>query len=105
MPALGRRGDVDVGRVAAARADREQREVEHRALHRVALDDEQVRALGLDALGELLGAVEAQRAVVDPRVEHDVGAQLAQGLEPVAAERRGHQDLRAVRHRGSLART
>ena len=52
---------------------------------------EQVGALGLDALGELLGAVEAQRPVVDPRIEHDVGAELAQRLEPVAPERRGHQ--------------
>ena len=65
----------------------------------------QVGALGLDALGELLGSVEAQRPVVDPRVEHDVGAELAERLESLAAERRGHECLRAVGHRGSLART
>ena len=43
---LGRGGDVDVVRVAAARSDRDQGQVEHRALDAVALDDQEVRALG-----------------------------------------------------------
>jgi len=102
---LGRARDVDVGRVTAAGADRDQREVEDRALHRVALDHEEVRPLGLDALGELLGPVEAERAVVDPGVEDDVGAQLLERREAVTPEGRGHEGLRAIRHRGSLART
>ena len=76
MPLRGGGGDVDVGGVAAARADGDEREVEDRALHAVGLDDEQVGALGRDPLGELLGVVEAQRLVVDPRVEHDVGEAL-----------------------------
>ena len=78
-------GDVDVVGVAAARADRDEREVEDGALHGVGLDDEDVRAFGFDALGELLRVVDAQRVLVDPRVEHDVG----EALRACRAPRRG----------------
>ena len=89
-------GDVDVVGVAAARADREQRQVEHRALHGVGLDDEEV-GVGLgDQRCELLAVEEAQGCVVDPRVEHDVGEAL-EGRETLAAERGG--DERAVKRR------
>ena len=90
--ALGRRGrDVDVVGVAPARADRAQREVEHRPLDRVGLDDEQVGALGRDPLRELLAVVDAQRVLLDPRVVDDVGERLERRRVP----RRGTARSRA----------
>ena len=91
-PGGGGGGDVDVVGVAPARADREQRQVEDRALHAVGLHDEQVGALGLDPGRQLLGVVEAQGLLVDPRVEHDVG----EALERVAGLRRGTARSRAL---------
>ncbi len=100
----GGAGDVDVGGITPAGADGHQGEVEHRPLHGVGLHDEQVGALGGDALGQRVGVVDAQRPVVDPRVEHHVG-DLAQRVEAGPAE--GSRDERAVgsgfRHAGSLA--
>ena len=100
--------DVDVRRVAATRTDRAERQVEHGALHGVALDDEEVGALGDDAFRELLGLVEAERAVVDPRVEHDVG-EAFERLETLTAEGGGHEGAPAyaggAAHEASFART
>ena len=48
MPGGGGGGHVDVGGVAPARADGDERQVEDRALDEVGLHDEQVGALGLD---------------------------------------------------------
>ena len=96
---LGGGGDVDVVGVAAARADGDQRQVEHRALHAVGLDDEEVGALGFDPGGEVVGVVEAQRLVVDPGIEHDVG-EGTEGVEAGTAERCGHERAVAVGHAG-----
>ena len=57
----------------------------------------EVGALGLDPGGQLVGVVEAQRLVVDPGVEHDVG-ERAEGVEARAAERGGHEGAMAFGH-------
>ena len=107
-PRGGGARDVDVGGVTTTCADGAEREVEHRPLHRVALDDQQVGALGDDALGELLGLVEPQRPVVDPGVEHDVGEALER-VEPLTTERCGHENpgpaFGSGAHEASFART
>ena len=79
-PGLGGGGDVDVVGVAAARPDQLQRQVEHRALHGVGLDDEDVGAFVDEARRELLAVVQAQRDLLDPRVVHDVGHALSVSL-------------------------
>ncbi len=84
------RGDVDVVGVAATGADREQRQLEHRARDEVGLHDEEVGALGLHPLRELLTVVEPYRLLVDPGVEHDVGQGL-EGREALATEGSGHE--------------
>ena len=94
---LGRGRDVDVVGVAAARADAHERKVEDRALDRVGLDDEEVRALGLDAGGELLPVVEPERDLLDPGVVDDVGQGL-QSLHALAAKGRGDECSRSIRH-------
>ena len=66
-------GDVDVGGVAAGGADGHERQVEHGALHLVGLAHDDGGALGPGPFGQVGGAVEAQRLVVDPRIEDDVG--------------------------------
>ena len=99
-PRLGGGLDVDVVGVAPARADELQRQVEHRPLHRVGLDDEDVGAL-LDEPGrELLAVVEPQRDVLDPGVVHHVG-QRVERVPALAAERRGHQRLVSFGHAAS----
>ena len=64
-----------------------ERQVEHRSLARVGLADEHGRADFLGPLGELLGVVQPQRVVVDPRVDDDL-AELLQRVEPRTAQRR-----------------
>ena len=100
----GGTGDVDVGRIAAAGADRPQRQLEHRSLDAVALDDEQLGALGDDALGQLLRVVEPQRSVVDPGIEDHVGAELPEPVEAGASERRGDEGQRLVHRAQSRTR-
>ena len=94
MPACGRGRDVDVVGVAAARADHPQVALEHRTVHEVGLDDEDVGAVLAHARGELLAVEEAQRHLLDPRVVDDVGERL-QRLHAFAAERRGDERGRA----------
>ena len=77
-----------------------QRQVEHRALHRVGLDDEDVGALFDEARRELLAVHQAQRHVLDPRVVHDVG-QRVERVPALAPERRGHQCLVSFGHASS----
>ena len=77
-----------------------QRQVEHRALHRVGLDDEDVGALFDEPGRELLAVVEPERDVLDPRVVHDVG-QRVERVPALAPERRGHQRLVSFGHASS----
>ena len=60
----------------------------------VALDDGDGGALGLHPVGQLLGVVDAQRRLVEPGVEGEVG-QLAEEVESRAADRGRHQRLRS----------
>ena len=99
-PLAGRGRDVDVVRVAAARPDGAQRQVEDRPLDRVGLDDEQVGALGRDPFGELLAVVHAQRVLLDPRVVDDLGEPLER-VEALAPERRGDECLVSFGHASS----
>ncbi len=97
----GRGGDVDVVRVTAARAESDQPgHVEHRLPDLVGLDDDDRRPLRGGPLGQLVGGVEAQRLLLDPRVQHDVG-DLPERLEALAAERGGDEGPRLVRHGGN----
>ena len=96
-PGRGRGRDVDVVGVAATRADAQQREVENRTFDGIRFDDQQVRALGLDARRELLAVVEAQRNLVDPRVVHDVGERL-EGLHSFTAKGCGDERSGSIRH-------
>src|SRR5205823_13325058 len=93
----GGAGHVDVVGVATARPDGDQRQLEHRAAHEVALHDDDVGALLVGSLGQAGPVVDAQRGLVDPRVEHDVG-QLPQGVEALAPERRGDEGSVSGRH-------
>ncbi len=103
---LGGGGDVDVGGVAPARADGDERQVEHRALDAVGLHDQQVGALGLDPGGQVVGVVEPQRLVVDPGIEHDVGdgAEGARGPDRGTVRSRGRDGVRSWRDSGSRDR-
>ena len=60
-------------------------------------------ALGVDALGQCVGAVEAERSVVEPRVDDEVGHR-GQPLDARPTERRGHEGGGAVRRHGRHAR-
>ena len=85
-----RTGHVDVVRVAAGGGDCPQSEVEHRTSNRITLHDNNIGGFCTDPLGELLGAVDPQRGLVDPRVVDDVG-ELPQLVQAGTAQRRGHQ--------------
>ena len=86
MPALVAAGDVDVVRVAAARADDAEVALEYRAFHRIGLDDEDRRAFLVDhASASFSAVVETQRELLDPGVEDDVG----DAFERRRAPRRG----------------
>ena len=60
---------------------RPQRELEHRSAHRIGFHHKDICALCSGAVGQLLGGVDAQRGLVDPRVVDHVG-QPAQLVEP-----------------------
>ena len=62
----GGSGDVDVVGVAAGGRDRAQRQLEHRAAHRVAFHHNDIGGFGGDPFGQLLGAVDPQRGLIDP---------------------------------------
>ena len=95
-----RRVDVDVGRVTSARPDRQQREVEHGPVHRIGLDHEEVGPLRFHPRRQLLCLHDADRLLVDPRVEDDLG-DLFEGGASLAAERSGDQGT-VLRHAGSI---
>ena len=69
----GGAGDVDVVGVAAGRGDGPQRQLEYRTADRIALHDKHIGALGGDPLGQLLGGVDPQRRLIDPRVVDHIG--------------------------------
>ena len=75
--------EVDVGRVAAGRADGDEREVEHGPAALVGLADEDVAPSSVARGGELLLVVEAERVLVDPRVDDEL-AELLEGGRPPA---------------------
>ena len=83
-------GDVDVGGVAAGRADDLQGTIEDLAHDEVGLADQDGGADLVDPLGQLGAVPDAQRVLVDPRVVGD-RAQLLQPVEPFAPARRGDQ--------------
>ena len=66
------------------------RQVEHRATDRITLDDKHIGALCRGPLGQLLGGVDPQRRLIDPRVVDHVG-ELAQLVETRTAQRSRHQ--------------
>ncbi len=86
----GRARDVDVVGIAAGGCNRSQTQIENRAADRIALHHNDIRALGRDPFGQLLGAVDAQRALVDPGVVDHVG-QPPQFFESFATQRGRHQ--------------
>src|SRR5262249_29968064 len=65
--------DVDVVRIAPAGPYGDEREIQDRALDRIALDHDDIRAFFGDAVGQLRGVVDTQRLLLDPRVIDDVG--------------------------------
>ena len=102
-PRGGGARDVDVVGVAAARPDGDERDLEHRSLHRVGLHDENVGALGAQPLRELLAVQDAQRNLLDPGVVHDLG-DAAQCVHSLAPEGRRHECLVSIGHVVILAR-
>src|SRR5680860_255399 len=86
--------DVDVLGVTAGHADGAEGKVEDRSTHVVRLDDQDVGAFLSDATGELLGAVDPDRLVLDPRIEAHVGDRLER-LEALAAKRCEHERSRS----------
>ena len=87
----GGAGHVDVGGVAAGRADGDERQVEHRARARVGLADQDGGAELGRPRRQLLLVEQPERLVVDPRVHHQL-AELAEGVEPRSAQRGGGVD-------------
>src|SRR5262249_39699213 len=87
---------VDVVRIAPAGPYGDEREIQDRALDRIALDHDDIRAFFGDAVGQLRGVVDTQRLLLDPRVIDDVGEALELD-ESLAAGRRRHERLGSVR--------
>ena len=83
--------------ITAGGRDRPQREVEHRSTHRIGLHHKDIGAFCAGAIGQLLGGVDPQRGLVDPRVVDDIG-QLAQLVETRPPQRGGHQGTRSRGH-------
>ena len=85
--------DVDVVRVAAGRGDGPQSEFEHRTTYRITLHDNNIGCMRADLLGQLLGAVDPQRGLLDPRVVDHVDelSQLVEGRRPATGQSRGHE--------------
>ena len=81
--------------IAAGRRDGPQRQVEHRPADRIGLSTTSTSAFfGDGAFGQLLGGVDPQRRLVDPRVVDHVG-QLAQLVETRTAQRGRHQGTKS----------
>ena len=90
----GGAGDIDVVRVAAGRCNGPKRQVEHRAADRITLDDKHIRVLCGRALGELLGGVDPQWRLIDPRVVDHVG-ELAQLVETRTTQWSRHESAKS----------
>ncbi len=86
--------DVDVVGVSAGGRDGTQRQVEYRPAHRIALHDKDVGLFCRRALRELLGGVDPQRALLDPRVVDDVD-QLLQLVETRTAKGCRHEGAKS----------
>src|SRR5205085_2942957 len=84
-------GDVDVGGVTARRTDGLEGQIENGALARVGLTDQDGGALLLYARGEVVGAVEPQRIVIDPGIDGHL-AQRLEGGETRTAQRCGREN-------------
>ena len=93
----GGRGDIDIGRVPPAAGDGDEGLFVERVGAAVALDHHDVRSFGRDPLRELLGVVDPQRRLLEPRVGDQLG-KLGEQLEPGTPDRRGDERLRACRH-------
>ena len=93
-PGGGRGRHVDVGGITAAAAHGHDRLLVEVGPADVALDDDDVGALGRRPLGQLGGVVDAERGLVQPRIEHQI-RQLVQQIEAGATHGGGHQSLRA----------
>ena len=91
----GRRGDIDVGRVAAGGADGAQRSVEHLALHRVGLGDDHRGAELVDPRGERGWVEQVHRRGVEPGLVVHL-AQLAQAIEARAPTGGGDERDRSI---------
>ena len=96
--------DVDVVGVPAGGRDRAQAQLEHRSAHRVAFHHNNIGGFGSDPVGQLLGAVDPQRGLNDPRVVHHVG-QLPELGEPRSTQRGCHQGAWSRRHECQCWRT
>ena len=96
-PGGGGAGDVDVVGITAGGRDGPQRELEHRSAHRIGLHHKDIGAFCAGAVGQLLGGVDPQRGLVDPRVVDHIG-QLAQLVETRPPQRGGHQGTRSRGH-------
>ena len=94
MPAAVAARDVDVVGVAAGGRDGTQRQVEYRPAHRITLHDKDIGVFCGRPLRELLGGVDPQRALLDPRVVDDVG-QLLQLVETRTAEGCRHEGAKS----------
>ena len=81
----GRAGDVDVVGIPAGGGDGAQRQVEYRPAHRITLHDKDIGVLCGRPLRQLLGAIDPQRALLDPRVVDHVD-QLPQFVETRTAQ-------------------
>ena len=57
---------IDVARVAARGGDGSQRQIEHGAHTEIRFADQDLRALALRPLGEIVRAIDAQRVLIDP---------------------------------------
>ena len=86
--------NVDVVGVPSRGGDGAQRQFEHRTAHRITFHDKHIRALGRCPFGELLGGVDPQRRLVDPRVVDHIG-QLAQPVETVTTQGGRHQGAKS----------
>ena len=91
---LGGGGEIDVDRIAPGGGHEPHSRGEDLRADEVGFDDQRISPLGPDPLGQLGGVVDPQRVGVDPRVVDDVCAG-PQAVEPVAAQRSGHQHPRA----------
>ena len=88
-----RRGDVDVGGVAAAAGHGDDRLLVELGTAHIALDHDDVGALRRHPVGQLPGVVDAELGLIEPRIEHKI-RQLAEQVESGTAHRGGDQGFR-----------